>query len=104
MNKIVVMVCNVGKNPTLMEIENDLNSLQSIVEGHIEMVRLPYKEEIILICNEEGKLLELAPQLELGNDVICGNFLLVRDKMDGDITSLNSEDIDYIQTTFGFTL
>ena len=56
-----------------------LEELRSIVNGHIEIVRL--SNEKYLVCNEEGKLLglpinHLATQLLDNEDYVVGNVLI----------------------------
>jgi hypothetical protein len=104
MENINVAVVEFGKEPYLKEIPNTLEALKDIVGGYIEMVRLPFDLDLILICNEEGKLMNLPATLNLGHDVICGNFLIARDKGDGDITSLTKYDIDKLNIEFGIEL
>lgn len=43
-----------GKKPEIIDIQNELKPLQNYVGGYIETVYLP--NDLILICNEEGKL------------------------------------------------
>lgn len=100
MENINVAVVEVNKEPYLKEIPNTLEALKGIVQGYIEMVRLPFDHNLVLICNEEGKLMNLPPTLNLGHDVICGNFLIARDKGDGDITSLTNADIEKLNMMF----
>ncbi len=76
-----------GKEPAVIEISGDLESLQKEVEGPIEAI---YPEDdIALICNEEGKITDLplnrALKDETGEilDIIAGSFL---------ITGLGEED------------
>lgn len=64
------------------EVGSDLESLQHEVGGFIEAL-YPFKDDVALICNEEGKLHNLPPNRflydEEGNayDLIAGTFLVV---------------------------
>lgn len=69
---IRVMIKKPYEAPYTADIENELETLQGIVGGHIECVPLPGVPGTTIICNEEGKLLGLAPNLLIGGDVICG--------------------------------
>lgn len=40
-----------------VEVKNELKALQETVGGHIQTLKLA--EGVVLICNEEGKLLKL---------------------------------------------
>lgn len=55
-----VVLCEPGKLARITEISPGLESLQKMVGGYIE----PYygfKEDVCIICNEEGKLIGLPP-------------------------------------------
>ena len=52
MNKILAVIKRVGEEPYVEHIENDLDVLQSLVDGYIEAVTLA--KDLILIVNEEG--------------------------------------------------
>jgi len=97
MENIMVITKRVGQKCTVEEIENSLRSLQQIVGGYIEILRMDFNPALILICNEEGKLLNLEPTLDLGYDVICGNYLIAKDDGFGELISLNAVDIADIQ-------
>lgn len=54
-------------------ISNTLHNLQNIVDGYIEVVN--YKG-ITIICNEEGKLRDLKPNIMLGRDILVGTIIV----------------------------
>ena len=59
--------------PTRME--NDLHAFQKAVGGNIEVIAL---ENVLIICNEEGKILGLPRNIDLPNgDYINGNLVVV---------------------------
>lgn len=70
-----VIVKEVGKNPQVKEIEDDLKVYREIVEGHIEVV--PLFKDVVIICNEEGKLQGKAPNIKLNHDIVVGNIVVV---------------------------
>lgn len=76
-----VIVIRPYAQPKVEEIENTLEAKQAIVEGNIEAI-YPWEDEIALICNEEGKLLDLPLNRFLFNedglpvDYIAGTFLI----------------------------
>lgn len=76
---------------------------QDIVGGLIEYTRVDNDERTLLICNEEGKLLGLDWNREIGNkDVIAGTFLLVGDDPDiGEDRSLTDEQVEKYKKRFG---
>ena len=84
-----VIVVEPKKNPEVREIGDSLESMQQIVGGLIEAV-YPFEEPVALICNEEGKLLNLPLNRALrddeGNvyDIISGTFFLCAAPPDSD--------------------
>ena len=76
------------------EIDNELESFQNIVGGYIET--LPVDDEIMMIVNEEGKLLSLLPNFAWRGDFIVGPAIFCR--RDGDeLTSIRTADKQTIQ-------
>ena len=76
-----VVVVEPKKKPMVQDVGSDLESMQKIVGGTIEAV-YPFDQPVALICNEEGKLLNLPLNRALrddeGNvyDIISGTFFL----------------------------
>lgn len=75
--KLKVIFKEVGKDPIVMEIDDTLEAKQKLVGGLIEVV--PYKDNLLLICNEEGKITNLKPNLQFDYDYISGNCFIVGD-------------------------
>ena len=77
-----------GEAAEIVEIEDDLESMQELVGGLIEPYDPFYSEtdpryeNVILVCNEEGKLRQLPPSRAIVDedghvmDVIAGPFFL----------------------------
>ena len=102
---IKVVLVEVNKSPVIHEIDNSLKGLQTIVGGYIESVSLPpYDRQLVLICNEEGKLIGLPPNRLLGNDVIMGTFFITKSNDEGDFVSLNEGDLKLIKMKYLFDL
>ena len=84
-----ILVVEAGKLPVVREIDGSLESMQKIVGGLIQAV-YPFDEPVALICNEEGKLLNLplnrALQDDAGNvyDIISGTFFVCAAPPDSD--------------------
>ena len=84
-----VVVVEPKKKPMVQDISSDLESMQKTVGGSIEAV-YPFDEPVALICNEEGKLLNLPLNRALrddeGNvyDIISGTFFLCAAPTDSD--------------------
>jgi len=97
-NKIRAIIVEPSKEPAVCLIENSLKELQKIVGGYIEIVgpEIINDKEIVIICNEEGKLLGLPPNREIGHDILYGTFLIAGID-DGEIRSLEDEEIEHIK-------
>lgn len=84
-----VVVVDPKKKPTVQDIGSDLESMQKIVGGSIEAI-YPFEEPVALICNEEGKLLNLPLNRALRDDagevydIISGTFFLCAAPTDSD--------------------
>lgn len=80
---------------SFVPLENTLKAKQDFVKGSIQTIHI---EDIVIICNEEGKLLQLPPNRALVNeageplDILCGNILAVRHNGSGEFTSIEPED------------
>lgn len=77
-------------------IKNELKSLQETVGGYIETLTLA--EGVVLICNEEGKLLKLEPNTHFYT--INGDFILVgvNGEEFGDLTEKQMEQMERMFT------
>jgi antirestriction protein len=94
--KLKVIFKEVGKDPVEMEIEDTLEAKQKLVGGLIEVV--PYKDDLLLICNEEGKITNLKPNLQFDYDYIAGNcFVIGDDYENGDFKSVEANQIEDIK-------
>ena len=94
-----VVVVEPKKKPMVQDISPDLKSMQRIVGGSIQAV-YPFEEPVALICNEEGKLLDLPLNRALrddeGNvyDIISGTFFLCAAPPDSDhFAGLNDQQV-----------
>ena len=94
-----VVVVEPKKKPIVQDIGSDLESMQKIVGGLIEAA-YPFDEPVALICNEEGKLLNLPLNRALRNDagevydIISGTFFLCAAPPDSDrFTSLTDQQV-----------
>lgn len=92
MENIRVMICEVGKKPYVKEIPNELKPMQNIVGGFIEVI--PVKNDLLVVCNEEGAIFELPLNKNLGMN-IYGNFFVARNE-GPEFTSITDEDIEFL--------
>lgn len=94
-----VLMVEPGKKPYVSEIGNDLKSLQKAVGGLIEVVYL--EENVLIVCNEEGKCLGLEGNRRVDNgDIIAGAFLICGGNDEGDMISLTDEQIEKYSERF----
>ena len=92
--KIKGLLVEPYKLPKEIEIENTLDNLQSLVDGYIECVYLQNDNDIVLICNDEGKINNMPLNRDIGYDIIAGPFLIVgNDYENADFKSLTDEQI-----------
>ena len=93
----VVMVAP-GEYPKEVMLENNLDALQKAVsigcdyQGLIEVVGLD--DGVCIICNEEGKLLNLEGNRRLNEDIIAGVFYVVGEDNCGNFVSLTEAQIE----------
>lgn len=79
---IKVLKIKPDQHPEVVEIDDELSSLQTAVDGYIECV-YPWDADVGIICNDEGKLLGLQLNRALYDengkmtDIIAGDFLVV---------------------------
>ena len=84
-----VLMIEPGKKPRKAEIDGSLEGMQKVVGGYIQAI-YPFEDPVALICNEEGKLLELpfnrALRDEDGDiyDIVSGTFFLCGAPPDSD--------------------
>lgn len=91
-DKLKIVFKEVGKRPKTMYIEDTLEAKQKLVGGYIEVV--PYKYDMLLICNEEDKIMNLKPNVQFPEDYIAGNFFVVGDDYENaGFKSLTSKEV-----------
>ena len=101
-NKLRCLLVEPYKLPEVIEINNTLEDKQKIVGGYIECAYLPNDEEVVIICNEEGKINGLQLNRDIGHDIIAGPFLIVGDDYEnGNFKSLTDEQIMKYKIKFG---
>lgn len=90
-DELRILLKKVGQAPSIEVIKNTLEEKQKIVDGLIEVV--PYKD-VLIICNEDGKILNQKPNILFDYDYIAGDCFFVGDDYEnGDFKSLNQEQI-----------
>ena len=80
--------------PKEIIIDNTLEAKQQAVGGLIECAYLIDDPEVVIICNEEGKINGMKLNRYIGHDIIAGPFLIVGDDIDNSgFKSLTEEQI-----------
>jgi len=95
---IQVVIVEPIKKPYKKTIPNTLEAMNDIVGGYIEVIPCGVTEtktQLILTCNEEGKLLDLPFNRRIvGYDLIAGTFFLGGANLKGDNVSLSDKICD----------
>lgn len=91
-----VIVKRPGEAPCAEQIENTLEGLQALVGGYIEAVTLA--SDLAVICNEEGRLMDLPHNCEVAGIDFVGAIVFVGVR-DDDFTDV-PYDVDGIRVLF----
>lgn len=95
---IDILLKKPSKRPRKITIENTLANMEKLVGGGIEVIQ---HKDVLLILNNESKYLNLEPNFEYKNDLICGSFLIVGDDYEnGDFKSLNNKQLKKYRKEF----
>lgn len=84
-----VLVVEPKRRPEAREIGDSLEAMQKIVGGLIQPVH-PFEDAVALVCNDEGKVMNLPPNRGLRDkngqiyDIVCGTFFLCGAPADSD--------------------
>lgn len=97
MDKIRILVIKPNEEPHQLKIPHTLEDMQNVVGGLVEYVELEHNVD--LICNDEGKLLNLELNRLVGNDVIAGTFFIAG-QHNGDTISLSKKQIKKYRKIF----
>lgn len=95
---ITALIVEPNAVPYVKKIAQDWRSLREIVGGPIEGI-YPFEDSVSIVCNEEGKVLGLAPNRALFGsdghpyDMIAGTFLIVGAEEDKETYSSLSDEM-----------
>lgn len=89
--KVRALLVPVHEQPKLIMLEDNFRQMQKLVGGYIEYFRLDSSTNAVL--NEEGKINGMEGNRLVGNEIICGDFLVVGDNGMGETASLTDEQI-----------
>lgn len=97
--QIMVVIKEPGKPARVDPLfDNTLESFQSAVGGYIECVHLD--RDIVLICNEEGKLRRLPINIQVGCDFLVGTIVICGVRGD-EFSSLKASQVPLILDMLG---
>ena len=77
MSEIRAIIKRPGEAAFEAQIANELETMQRWVQGYIEAVTLSTGPKVVLICNEEGRIVGLTPNCRINGEMILGTILLV---------------------------
>lgn len=96
--EIKVIIAEPMKAPRVEVIKNELETLQGIVGGYIEIAHLDNDDNVCIIVNEEGKINRLPLNRGLYNrhghlfDIVAGTMIIAGDDYEsGEFISLTDE-------------
>lgn len=90
--KLKILLKKVGQEPKIKFIDNTLKAKQKLVGGLIEV--LGFEDDTLIICNEEGKILNLPPNTLFDMDYVAGDYFVIgNDFENADFKSLTDEQI-----------
>lgn len=96
-----ILVVEPERKPEVREIDGSLKSMQEVVGGLIQPIPLFDDPDVVLVCNDEGKLMNLPANRGLMDengqiyDIVAGTFFLCGAPGDSDhFTSLTPKQIE----------
>lgn len=101
--KIKVLALQPMELPKEIELDNTLEAMQNFVGGLIECIPLTDTDsEVTLVCNDEGKLLNLTPNRLLWNgaDYLAGPGFIAGTDGEGNLASLPPQEMNYYAKKF----
>ena len=93
-----------GKEPEVVTLQNNLEALQEAVSigashtGLIEIIEVD--KDVCILCNEEGKLIDLEPNRKFFSDILCGVFYVTGQDKCGNLSSLPQHLIEQYTEVF----
>jgi len=87
----------------MQDVKLDNQFIQSVVEGYYEVFPVNYKDKRLnILCNENGKILKMAPNMIIGYELLVGNIIIcgMNEERDdfGDIPITLQEWKDFVDT------
>ena len=94
MKESVIKVLKVKphEHPEVYMLKNTLEAMQEAVGGYIDILGLD--DNVCILLNDEGKLIGLEGNRRIGSDIIVGDFFVCGSDEEGNLASLNEEELD----------
>lgn len=92
MEYIEIVMIRPGRKAERMKIPNELSTMQSMVEGYIEVISSHLNRNICYVVNEDGKLRNLPYNKTVEGHQLFGNILVIGIR-NNDFTSLTEDEI-----------
>lgn len=92
-DRILVCIKNPGTEPYVDVVENTLETFQQLVGGYIESYTIG--EEMTLLCNEEGLLLDLPYNATIAGNPFVGTVVAVGVRGE-DFCSIPSANVPFV--------
>lgn len=90
--RVRILYKEVGKPPRIKIIDNTLEAKQQLVKGLIEVI--PYGDDLLMVCNDEGKNLNMLPNIIFDYDYIAGDcFVIGDDYKNAGFRSLTTDEV-----------
>lgn len=90
--KLRIVLKKVGEKSVEAFVEDTLEAKQKLVGGLIEVVPL---DDVLIVCNEEGKIDNLPPNVLFDYDYIAGDcFVIGDDYKTANFKSLTDEEVE----------
>lgn len=94
-----IVVKKAGQNPEAKEIPNELSAFHEIVGGYIECINII--DNILCVCNENGKLIGLPSNFVFNNDIIVGDVFFCA-AGEEDFESLTDDQIEFLMVIMNY--
>lgn len=93
MRKLKAIICPANGAPYVAHVSDSLEALQRIVGGYIKTCTVT--TDVLILCNEEGRLMNLPENRSLCFSGFCGDCLILGHKGEN-FTSLSPENCRFL--------
>lgn len=93
-DKIKVYYKSVGMPAQYIEMNNTLASQRELIGGYMEVVPI-LGTPFVCVCDEEGRLKELAPNIMVNGQPIVGNVFVARTEKE-EFSSITQYDYNFL--------